>query len=71
MKPMMALSGVRSSWLILAKNWSLSLFEAWAWAVSMASSSLRMFSSRFWASNWFLRVRISSKRRFSSMAMLL
>ena len=44
-KPMMALSGVRSSWLILARNFDL------AWL----ASSARVFSSAYFIANSALR----------------
>jgi hypothetical protein len=58
-KPMMALSGVRSSWLMLATNCDLrSLASASCWLLSWISSNSRTFSMAITA--WSAKVSTSS-----------
>src|SRR5213079_2969597 len=44
-RPMMALRGVRSSWLMLARNWDLCSLASWSWRLlSSISRNRRAFS---------------------------
>src|SRR6266508_1902378 len=57
-RPVMALSGVRSSWLMLARNCDLCSLACWSWRLlSWISSNSRTFSTAItaWSANALMR----------------